>query len=82
MEELGDHLLFVDGDAMALQLADERLQVEGEVIHHFTILELEVGVLLLQKLGCRLLPRLLSRALRPQWLPVLHQYNSEDRIQH
>ena len=47
---LGDRLLFVDGDAVALQLVDERLQAEGEVLHCFTILKLEVGVLLLQKL--------------------------------
>ena len=77
VEVLGDRLLFVDGDAMALQLADERLQAEEKVLHCFTILEFEVGVLLLQKLGRRLLcavgtdahrrnslPRLLSRALR------------------
>ena len=48
VEILGDRLLFVDGDAVALQLADEDLQAEGEVLHHFTILELEVDVLLLQ----------------------------------
>ena len=48
VEVLGDRLLFVDGDAMSLQLADEYLQAEGEVLHRFTILELEVGVLLLQ----------------------------------
>ena len=48
VEVLRDCLLFVDGDAMALQLADKRLQMEGEVLHHFTILEL-------QKLGRRLL---------------------------
>ena len=47
VEELGDRLLFVDGDAVALQLADERLQAEGKVLHRFTILELEVCVLLL-----------------------------------
>ena len=28
---------------MAIQLADERLQAEGEVLHRFTILELEVA---------------------------------------
>ena len=63
---------------MALQLADERLQAEGEILHRLTILELEVGILLLQKLGRRVLCavetdahrrnsllRLLSRALRP-----------------
>ena len=47
VEELGDRLLFVDGDAVALQLADERLQAEGKVLYCFTILELEVCVLLL-----------------------------------
>ena len=95
VEVLGDRLLFVDGDAMALQLADERLQAEGEVLHRFTILELEVGVLLLQKLGRRLLcavgtdthrrnslPRLLSRALHPQRLPILRRYSSKDSLQH
>ena len=46
VEVLGDRLLFIDGDAVALQLADERLQAEGEVLHRFTILELEVGILL------------------------------------
>ena len=55
MEVLGDRVLFIVGDAMALQLADERLQAEEEVLHRFTILELEVGILLLQKLGRRLL---------------------------
>ena len=94
VEVLGGRLLFVDGDAMALQLADERLQAEGEVLHRFTILELEDSVLLLQKLGRRLLcavgtdahrrnslPCLLSRALRPQRLPVLRRYSCEDSLQ-
>ena len=82
VEVLGDRLLFIDGDAVALQLADERLQAEREVLYHFTIIELEVGVLLLQKLGRRLLcavgpdvyrrnslSRLLSKALRPLTAP-------------
>ena len=77
------------------QLADERLQAEGEVLHLFIILELEVGVLLLQKLGRRLLcavgtdahrcnglPRLLSRVLHPQWLLVLRWHSSKDSLQH
>ena len=45
---LRDRLFFIDGDTVAPQLADERLQAEGEVIYQFTILELEVSVLLLQ----------------------------------
>ena len=36
-------MFFVDGDAVAPQLTDERLQAEGEVLHRFTILELEVA---------------------------------------
>ena len=47
VEVLGDHLFFIDGDAVAPQLADQRLHAEGEILHCFTILELEVGVLLL-----------------------------------
>ena len=31
VEVLGDRFLFVDGDAVAPQLADERLQVEGSM---------------------------------------------------
>ena len=34
--------------SVAPQLADKRLQAEGEVLHRLTILELEVGILLLQ----------------------------------
>ena len=76
------------------QLADERLQAEGEVLHRLTILELEVGVLLLQQLGrhllcavgadahrCNGLPRLLSRVLCPQRLPVLCWHSNEDSLQ-
>ena len=94
VEVLGDRLFFVDDDAVAPQLADERLQVEGEVLHRLTILELEGGILLLQQLGRRLLcavgtdahrcngvPHLLSRVLRPQWIPILHWHSSDDSLQ-
>ena len=93
VEVLEDCLFFVDGDAVAPQLTDERLQAEGEVLHRLTILELEVSVLLLQQLGRRLLcaigagahrhnglPRLLSRLLRPQRLTVLRRHRNEDGL--
>ena len=71
MEVLGDRLLFIDGDTMALQLADEHLQAEREILHRFTILELEVGVLLLQKQGRHLLCAVRTNAHRRNSLPRL-----------